>query len=104
MDLLINPTLENARRVKSAFQGWNHHDLSHLDPEKLALPNKQIPVFDMGVRIGDVLTPKPGFDSCKAFSRSGTEVIDGIPVRIASTSELKTLNSLRQQSEKLEGV
>ena len=98
MDLLINPTPENARRVKSAFRDRNYHHLLQYDLEKLAFPGKQIRISDCG-HVGDVLTPKPGFDFCKAFSCSIDIEVDGIPVRIASKRELETLDSMRERSE-----
>ena len=102
MDLLINPTIENARRVESAFRQRNYYHLLQLTLEKLALPSKRIEIFDCGVRVGDVLTPKANFNFLEAFSRGETEVVEGTTVRIASMCDLRLLDTLREQSEQLE--
>ena len=43
------------------------------------------------------------FNFRKAFSRSREGFVLGIPVRVASMCDLKALDSLREQSDKLEG-
>ena len=95
MDLLINPTTENARKVKSVVRDREYHHLLQCNLEKLALLAKRIQIYDCG-HVGDILTPKSGFSFCKAFSCSIAIEVDGIPVQIASKRDLETLDSMRE--------
>jgi hypothetical protein len=52
----------------------------------------------------EILAPSAKrFNFRKAFSRSREGFVPGIPVRVASMCDLKALDSLREQSDKLEG-
>ena len=100
MDLLINPTLENARRVESAFRGRHYRfDLELL--EKLTRPKVQIRIFDdCGGHVGDVITPSPSFSFSEARDRSiEIEIVDGITAQVAAECDLEMLDSLRKRCE-----
>ena len=100
MDVLINPTPENATKVKPALDAVmcriHGGALANCTVEGLAKPGQHL-------RLGgnykdhlnvDLFTAKREFDFCEAFSRSiAVEVVRGIPARIASEVDLKTLDS-----------
>ncbi len=98
MDLLTNCTRENARRVEAAFRERNYDHVLQFDLAKLAEESKRIELFDGGNKIGDILTPRPGFRYCDAVSRAIDIEVDCIPVRIASERDLKTIDALSEQS------
>ena len=107
MDLMIDSTPENARKVLTALQAVPDAG----DLEKLALNIQQL--TKEGVRLAvlagqgdvDVLTPPPketGFTFREAAGRSTEELIPRfcIPVQVASICDLETLDSLREESDK----
>ena len=72
-----------------------------FDPEKLTLPNKQIPICDYGDHLGDVLTPAASFSFLEARDRSiEIEIVDGITAQVAAECDLEMLDSLRKQCER----
>ena len=107
MDLMIDSTPENARKVLTALKAVPESG----DLEKLALNIQQLtkegvhlPVL---ARRGDVdvLTPprkETGFSFHEAAGRSTEELIPRfcIPVRVAAICDLETLDRLREQSDK----
>ena len=107
MDVLINPTLENATKVKPALDAimCRIHDgaLANCTAEDLAEPGKHLCLgrnYKDYLNV-DLFTAKREFDFREAFSRSiVVKVVHGIPARIASEGDLKILDSLRQQSER----
>ena len=107
MDVLINPTLENATKVKPALDAimCRIHDgaLANCTAEDLAEPGKHLCLgrnYKDYLNV-DLFTAKREFDFRVAFSRSiVVEVVRGIPARIASEGDLKILDLLRQQSER----
>ena len=100
MDLLVNPTPENATRMQAAIDDVNWSLYFRKGPdyhEKLVERNKQLIHKDINAHI---LTPTFGFNFNSAFSRSiETEVTGGIQARIASVHDLETLDALRRASE-----
>ena len=100
MDVLINPTPENATKVKSGLDDVMcriHGAPAKCTAEALAKPGQQLCLgrdYKSYLNV-DLLTAKREFDFPEAFSRSiDVEVIDGIPARIASEGDLKILDSL----------
>ena len=100
MDVLINPTPENATKVKPALDAvmCRIHDgaLANCTAEDLAKPGQQLCLgrdYKHYINV-DLFTAKREFDFREAFSRSIAEVVDGIPARIASESDLKILDEL----------
>ena len=88
MDVLLNPTPENATKVKSVLDSVVFRidgSTARCTAEGLAKPGKQAcPARDKHDLNVDFLTAKREFDFCEAFSRSiAVEVVDGIPARIA---------------------
>ena len=107
MDVLINPTPENATKVKPALDAimCRIHDgaLANCTADDLAEPGKHLCLgrnYKDYLNV-DLFTAKREFDFREAFPRSiVVEVVHGIPARIASEGDLKILDSLRQQSER----
>ena len=101
MDVLINPTPENATKVKPALDAvmCRIHDgaLANCTAEDLAKPGQQLYLgrdYKRYLNV-DLFTAKREFDFREAFSRSiAVEVVDGIPSRIASEGDLKILGEL----------
>ena len=94
MDLMINCTPENKRKVLSVLVDLDYQFRD--DPEKLTKRGKRFLLFDGSV---DVLTPpEQGFSLDKAFSRSTQVVVLGIPVPVASMCDLERLDYLREPS------
>ena len=104
---IINPTPENATKVKPALDAimCRIHDgaLANCTAEDLAEPGKHLCLgrnYKDYLNV-DLFTAKREFDFREAFPRSiVVEVVHGIPARIASEGDLKILDSLRQQSER----
>ena len=99
MDLLINPTLENAKRVAAAFTValWTFEH----DPEKLTHRKVRIPMRFYGDHLVDVLTPPPCFSFSEARARSiEIEIVDGITAQVAAECDLEMFDSLREQCER----
>ena len=106
MDLMINPTPKNVRKVLSALRTVdNAVDLAKLTDEierELVEGGKYMRLFYEGN--AEIFAPSAKrFNFRKAFSRSREGFVLGIPVRVASMCDLKALDSLREQSDKLEG-
>ena len=103
MDVLINPTPENATKAKPALDSVVcriYGSPARCTAEDLAEPGKHLCLGKDYLNV-DLFTAKREFDFCEAFSRSiAVEVVHGIPARIASEGDLKILDSLRQQSER----
>ena len=99
VDVLLNPTLENAKKVKPALDFVVRRicgSLPNLTVEGLAEPGRQLDLgsFCRSYLKVDLFTAKREFDFCEAFSRSiAVEVVDGIPARVASEGDLKILDS-----------
>ena len=99
VDVLLNPTLENAKKVKPALDFVVRRicgSLPNLTVEGLAEPGRQLDLgsFCRSYLKADLFTAKREFDLCEAFSRSiAVEVVDGIPARVASEGDLKILDS-----------
>ena len=132
VDVLLNPTLENAKKVKPALDfvvpricGGSLPDRAVEDLAKpgkqlvlgsfakpgkqlvlgsfakpgkqlvlgsFAKPGKQLVLGSFGSYLQvDLFTANREFDFCEAFSRIAVEVVDGIPARVASESDLKIL-------------
>ena len=99
MDLLINPTLENAGRVEAAFRDYGRQ--LRFDPKKLTCPKQYIRICDYGDHLADVLTPAASFSFSEARDRSiEIEIVDGITAQVAAECDLEMLDSLREQSER----
>ena len=107
MDLMIESTLENARKVLTALRAVR----GASDSEKLALNMQQLTTEGKGVSVlkgqgdVDILAPPPkeaGFTFREAAERSTEELIPRffIPVRVAAICDLETLDSLREESDK----
>ena len=99
MDVLLNPTLENAKKVKPALDFVVRRicgSLPNLTVEGLAEPGRQLDLnFCRSYLKVDLFTAKREFNFCEAFSRSiAVDVVDGIPAQIASEGDLKILDSL----------
>lgn len=67
LDLLASPTIENARRIFSAFAAAQV--CLSASPESLAKHAVQIPVKNWRYRV-DILTPRKGFDFNEMLSAS----------------------------------
>ena len=96
VDVLLNPTLENAKKVKPALDFVVRRICGGFLPDRavedLAKPSKQLVLGSFGSYLKvDLFTAKREFDFCEAFSRIAVEVVDGIPARVASESDLKIL-------------
>ena len=101
MDVLINPTPENATKLKPALDAvmCRIHDgaLANCTAEDLTEPGRHLCLgrdYKRYLNV-DLFMANREFDFREAFSRSiAVEVVDGIPARIASEGDLKTLDSL----------
>ena len=100
VDVRLNPTLENAKKVKPALDFGVCAGFvapCRISPLR-ASPNtgRQLDLgsFCRSYLKVDLFTAKREFDFCEAFSRSiAVEVVDGIPARVASEGDLKILDS-----------
>ena len=102
MDVLLNPTPENAIKVKSVLDFVVFRidgSTARCTAEGLAKPRKQAcPVRDKHDLNVDFLTARRDFNFYEAFSRSiAVDVVDGIPARIVSKGDQKILDSYRPQ-------
>ena len=94
LDLLVNATLENAEKVRSALISLGMNDFEHT---KLTKPKVQIPLkvwYD-----ADIITPEDGFDFSAAFSRSVQAEINGIPIYIPSVEDLIIMKSTERKKD-----
>ena len=112
MDLMVNPTQENVRKVLSALRDVP----SAADPARLTLDLERkmaeggkymrlfVNQYDLQGDV-DVLTPpKEDFSFLEAAERSTEELIRGldIPVQVASLRDLEMLDSLRNRAQRPE--
>ena len=91
MDVVINPTLENATKVKPVLDDFMYRlsgfMVKNFTLEDVAKPGKR-------VRLGnvDLFTARPEVDFPKAFSRSiAVDVVDGLRARIVSEDDLEII-------------
>ena len=98
MDVAINPTLENATKVKPALDAimCRIHDgaLANCTAEDLAEPGQHLCLgrnYKDYLNV-DLFTAKREFDFPKAFSRSiAVDVVDGLRARIVSEDDLEII-------------
>ena len=83
LDLLVNTTLVNAEKVRSALISVGMNDFEHT---KLTKPKVQIPLKVL--HDADIITPEDGFDFSAAFSRAVQAEINGVPISILSVEYL----------------
>ena len=83
LDLLVNTTLVNAEKVRSALISVGMNDFEHT---KLTKPKVQIPLKVL--HDADIITPEDGFDFSAAFSRAVQAEINGVPISILSVEDL----------------
>lgn len=112
MDLMVNSTQENVRKVLSALRSVPHAvDRAELTLDlerKLVEEGKHMPLFrNRHDHHGDVdvLTPpKEDFRFLEAAERSTEELIRGLdlPVQVASLRDLEMLDSLRNRAQRPE--
>ena len=97
MDVVINPTLENATKVKPVLDDFMYR-LSGLmaknfTPEGLAKPGMQVHIGKDYLNV-DLFTARPEVDFPKAFSRSiAVDVVDGLRASIVSEDDLEIIGS-----------
>ena len=94
LDLLVNATLENAEKVRSALIGLGMNDFEHT---KLTKPKVQIPL--KVVHDADIITPEDGFDFSAAFSRAVQAEINGVPISIPSVVDLIIMKSTERKKD-----
>ena len=108
MDLMIDSTPENARKVLTALQAvpdaGDLETLANINIQQLAKEGVQLRAL-AGRGDVHVLTPPPketGVTFHEAAGRSTEELIPGfcIPVRVTAICDLETLDSLREESDK----
>ena len=103
MDVLLNPTLENAKKVKPALDFVVRRicgSLPDITVECIAEPDRQLDLcsFCRSYLNVDFLTARRDFNFYEAFSRSiAVDVVDGIPARIVSKGDQEILDSHRPQ-------
>ena len=95
MDVVINPTLENATRVKPVLDDFmsrlSGFSVKHWTLEALAKPGKQVRLGKDYLNV-DLFTARPEVDFPKAFSRSiAVDVVDGLRARIVSEDDLEII-------------
>lgn len=96
LDLLLNPSVENAERFVNVLSSPNLkklYNLEELQPlpsvPQLARPNLDIPLKFDQMFCMDVLTPPEEVNFSELFSRSEYALLNGsIPVRVISRSDL----------------
>ena len=102
MDLAINPTLENATKVKPVLEDFVYR-AKNFTPEDLAKPGTQV---HLGKYLNvELFTARPEVDFPKAFSRSiAVDVVDGLRARIVSEDDLEIIRGVPSTSESVNGV
>jgi hypothetical protein len=90
LDLLVEPTLEVAKKVRSAMNRVAGHPMAWI-PEELAGPSKQC--RDRSVFYCDILTPRAGVDFSPHWdtSEEARMVASDVLVRVASIPTLLAL-------------
>lgn len=95
MDLLVNPTEENAARITQALSRLRY---ANIDQKLLCIPNVQLPLKQN--HYAEVLTPHtqgPSFENVVQSAVHGS--VFGIPTLIASAQSLIELKRLAVASE-----
>ena len=105
MDLMINSTPENAKKVRSALLAVpGAGDLQAIKAIKIEhLTKESVRIHVLSGRGDvDVFTPPKGFSFRDAAGRSTEELIPhfGIQVQAASMCDLETLDSLRNLAQR----
>ena len=99
MDLLINPTRGNAKKLKLALDRI-YGSMARCTVEDLAEPGKHLYLgrdYKDYLNV-DFFTAKREFDFLKAFSRSITvEIADGIQAHIACEADLEILDLFNEE-------
>lgn len=84
MDLLVNPTRENAQRIHTALYSVNH---TGHDPESFAKPGVQAPLKRQFY--AELLTSPIGGPSFATIAESAEPAqLNGVPIRVASAAML----------------
>ena len=95
MDVVINPTRDNATKVKTVLDTFiyriNGFMAEKITLEALAKPGTQVTLKDHRINV-DLFTARPEVDFPKAFSRSiAVDVVDGLRARIVSEDDLEII-------------
>ena len=95
MDVVINPTLENATKVKPVLDDFMYRLRGFMPKnftlEALAKPGTQVRLGKDCLNV-DLFTARPEVDFPKAFSRSiAVDVVDGLRARIVSEDDLEII-------------
>ena len=99
MDVVINPTLENATKGEACLRMILCAGLEASWPkistlEALAKPSTQVRL-DKDCLNADLFTARPEVDFPKAFSRSiAVDVVDGLRARIVSEDDLEIIRGV----------
>lgn len=94
LDLLVNATLENAEKVRSAPLSLGMSDFEYT---KLTMPKVQIPLKVL--HNADIITPEDGFDFSLALSRSVQAEINSISINIPSLEDLIIMKSTDRKKD-----
>ena len=94
LDLLVNTTLENAEKVRSALIGLGMNDFEHT---KLTKPKVLIPLKVL--HDADIITPEDGFDFSAAFSRAVQAEVNSVPISIPSVEDLIIMKSTERKKD-----
>lgn len=94
LDLLVNATLKNSEKVRSALISLGMNDFEHT---KLTKPKVQILLKER--HDADIITPEDGFDFSAAFSRAVQAEIDGVPISIPSVVDLIIMKSTDRKKD-----
>lgn len=89
LDILVNPTVENATRCLSALGKLGRHGPT---PGQLAGSKKQLCLKDHEF-YADILTPDPAIDFLAEFATGHDALVNGVLVRICSKSYLRRMKS-----------
>lgn len=94
LDLLVNPTLQNAEKVRSALIGLGMNDFEHT---KLTKPKVQVPLKVL--HDADIITPEDRFDFSAVFSRAVHAEINGVPISIPSVEDLIIMKTTEREKD-----
>ena len=94
LDLLVNATLKNSEKVRSALISLGMNDFEHT---KLTKPKVQILL--KARHDADIITPEDGFDFSAAFSRAVQAEINGVPISIPSVVDLIIMKSTDRKKD-----
>lgn len=95
LDILINPTEENAQRTIDALKSLGN-DVK-FGAGHLAGPKKQIQVKH--TYYADIVTPDAAFKFGRAIAAAHNATVNGVPVRVASRSDLIELKSTNRPKD-----